>query len=247
METKDDNDRRAHPRHPMLLQVEYPGRQGMHDFTENLSEAGLFIRTDLPLRVGERLPLVLSFSPLLPGITLEVEVVRVRPASPSEPAGVGARVPIELPEERRKLIQLASAFMDHPGRPIRVLLVEDNKLLAHIFSDTLQVSLKMSTVTVEFAQNGEEALARLQNPPLITLVVTDLMMPVVSGLQMIGKMHANPKLKRIPVVAVTSDYSAQTKDRAVAAGAALVLRKPVRAQDLVSTVQALVVLARLSE
>ena len=55
------SERRAHPRFPLILAVQYQGAESVLDYTENLSATGLFICTEREFDVGERVALVISF------------------------------------------------------------------------------------------------------------------------------------------------------------------------------------------
>ncbi|HZS45792.1 MAG TPA: response regulator [Blastocatellia bacterium] len=117
---------------------------------------------------------------------------------------------------------------------ISILLVED-------YPDTcalLQMFLENAGFFVTPAGDGAEALELLgQNKP--DLVVTDLMMPRVSGVELIQYIRANKELSVIPVIAMTA-YSSGPVKQAREAGANCVLRKPLDAEVLTSTVRELV-------
>jgi len=76
------------------------------------------------------------------------------------------------------------------------------------------------------ANDGQEALDRLADfrPHL---VLTDLMMPVMGGVELISKIRANPDNAGLPVVAITADSTDQTQLQARRAGAADVITKPI--------------------
>ena len=59
------SDRRAYPRFPLILAVQYVGAESVLDYTENLSASGLFIRTERDFEIGDRVTLVVSFPQLL--------------------------------------------------------------------------------------------------------------------------------------------------------------------------------------
>lgn len=84
--------------------------------------------------------------------------------------------------------------------PVRVLLVEDDADLREATSDLLQLEgLEVST-----AENGLEALLRLRTCPLPDVLVLDLGMPVMDGWELRAAQLADPALRRLPVVVVSS-------------------------------------------
>lgn len=235
-----DQERRAHPRFPLVLAVQYVGADAVLGYTENLSEGGLFIRTDRDFRVGERVPLVLTVPQLLEPVELEVEVVRTRAAAPDAPAGVAVIVPQELAEHRGRLGDLARrvAATREPAPTVRVLLVEDNALVASMYVAALRRLSETDHVAlgVEVAASGEEAFARLVRPPRVDLLVTDVFMPGMSGIDLVERVRAEPATESLPVVVVTAGGERE-REQLARLGVARFLHKPVKYQDLVATVR----------
>ncbi len=236
-------EQRAHPRAPYVLAVSYPEeRDRARDYTENLSEGGLFVRTERDLRVGDRVALLLSFPRLLEPLEVEAEVVRLRPEGPEGPAGVGVRIPAERTRDRERLRELVRA-QELPARTepsFRVLVVEDNSLVAAMYASALKraTSEGLPGLAVELCQDGSEALARLERLPGVDLLVTDVFMPVLSGLALLERLQRQPRLARIPVLVISSGGERE-RERALGLGAAFYLQKPVRYQDVVLTLRAL--------
>ncbi len=239
------SEKRAHPRFPLILAVDYPGAAShVRDYTENLSAGGLFIRTEREFELGERVTLLLSFPELLEPVELEAEVTRVRPGRPDQPAGVAVWVPPDREEDRRKLEALtraaaAAAEQHHPA--YRVLLVEDNSLVAAMYTSALRRFCNtdgIAGLSVELAANGNEAFARLTAQPPIDLVITDVYMPIMSGFALVEKIRSEPRLADLPVVVISSG-GAEERDRLNRLGANFFLQKPVKYQDIVATVRAL--------
>ena len=85
-------ERRAHPRFPLVLAVQYLGAESALDYTENLSADGLFLRTERQFKAGEKVKLVLFFPQIVEPVEIEVEVVRLRAEGVEGPAGVAVRV-----------------------------------------------------------------------------------------------------------------------------------------------------------
>ncbi len=88
------------------------------------------------------------------------------------------------------------------------------------------------------AEHGAEAWRRLQGLPA-DLVVTDLNMPVMDGLKLIGLIRAAVSHRRTPIVVISSESTAEDRRRAVHLGASEYLLKPVRSEDVVQVVRRL--------
>lgn len=236
------NDRRAHPRFPLILSVDYGDGGNVRDYTENLSADGIFIRTERQFELGDRIPLILSFPQLLEPMELEVEVAW-KGGDDGAPNGVGVRVPFDKLEHRARLADMArraAAAASRGPTSYRVLLVEDNSLVASMYSAALQKLSgdDRSGLGVETARDGAEALARVARAPRIDLVVTDLHMPGVSGLELVRRLRGEPASATLPVVVISSrldDEQAELERL----GVRLFLRKPVKYADLVQTVRTL--------
>jgi CheY-like chemotaxis protein/Tfp pilus assembly protein PilZ len=237
-------DRRKSARYPLVLAVSWAGAGGRPDHTEDLSASGLFIRTDRALAAGERVPVELSFPGLLERLDLVVEVVRRREAGPQRPAGLGVAVPEERSDERARLEALARAAAGSGfggSRAYRILLVEDNALVASMYASALRrlsATEGLPWLEVETADDGDRALLRLEGQPPIDLVITDVYMPALDGLGLLERIRAHERLQATPVVVISSG-TADEDQRAIRAGAQIFLRKPVRYQDIVATVRAL--------
>jgi uncharacterized protein (TIGR02266 family) len=235
-------DLRAHPRIPLILQVEYPEREGyLADATENLSAGGAFVRTDRPLALGDRIPLVLSFANLLEPLEVLGVVAWVRPAREGMPAGVGIRIPEDRPADREKLQKILTRPKQAPAPAsgYRVLLVEDNPHIMELYEYVMKKLSRSDGVALEvaLARDGFDALERLSRERF-DLVVTDLYMPVLDGFEFIRKLREDPRSREIPVVAISAG-GADAQAQARQAGATVFLRKPVRFVDVVETVRML--------
>ncbi len=238
------SDRRAHPRFPLILAVQFVGAETVLDYTENLSASGLFIRTEREFRIGERLTLVISFPQLLEPVELQVEVVRVRGPAHDAPAGVAVRVPADRGEDRARLDEVARRI----GAPrkgdhaVRVLLVEDNALVSSMYNAALRRlsdTEGLPSLAVEVAGDGAAAFDRLMRPPAVDVLVTDVFMPVLSGITLVEKIRAEPSIARLPIVVITSGGERE-RGRLVDLGVTLFLRKPVSYQDVAGAIRTLI-------
>jgi len=111
--------------------------------------------------------------------------------------------------------------------PRNILLVEDNPDDAEL---TLRAFAKNNIAnSVVHVSDGEEALTYLLSPdnPLPTLVLLDLKLPKVSGLDVLKRMRADPRTRRTPVVVLTSSNEERDLIASYDLGANSFVRKPV--------------------
>ena len=96
----------------------------------------------------------------------------------------------------------------------RVLLVEDNELNRFVATELL---CDVAGMDVTLAGNGQEALDRLRDATF-DLVLMDIQMPGMDGLQATRLIRSNPSLERLPVIAMTAHAMAGDRDKSRAAG-----------------------------
>ena len=216
-------DKRGDPRTPFVLRVNFRDRTDCLDATENLSRGGLFVQTAERFAVGERVELTVGFPGLLEPVGLSGEVVWVRPPREDSTGGVGIRVADEA--DRWRLDDVlggrSSRAAVAPEGGFRVLLVEDNPLVVEMYSYVLKklaaAELKGKVpMEVHFAADGHAALQAL-GEDAFHLVLTDLYMPVMDGFALVQKMKQDPRLRGIPVVAI-SGGGREAESRARAEG-----------------------------
>ena len=113
-----------------------------------------------------------------------------------------------------------------------VMIVEDNELNMKLFHDLLEAQ-GYRTVTT---RNGIEALelARQHHPDLILM---DIQLPEVSGLEVTKWLKEDPALKSIPVVAVTAFAMKGDEDRIREGGCEAYLSKPISVGKFLETVR----------
>jgi CheY-like chemotaxis protein len=234
-------------RFPLVLSVQIPPGGSAREWTENLSATGLFVRSDRAFTVGERFTLSLTFPGVAENVELEVQVVRRRGVGAEGPAGVAVVVPQDRPASLQRLEQLArtAELAERSRQPYRVLLVEDNQLVAAMYTSALRRLADkdgFSGLSIEHAADGGEAMARLERTPPIDVVITDVYMPVMSGFVLLEKIRADARLSSMPVIVISSG-SRREQDDAARLGAQYFLRKPVKYQEIVAAVRTLLTAA----
>jgi CheY-like chemotaxis protein len=118
-----------------------------------------------------------------------------------------------------------------------ILLVEDDQVDAM----TVRRALKELHVAnrLEHVENGEEALAYLRDSERERpcLILLDINMPVMNGIEFLQVVKAAPELKRIPVVALTTSDEQKDKVETFELGVAGYMRKPVDYQQFVEIIR----------
>jgi signal transduction histidine kinase len=112
------------------------------------------------------------------------------------------------------------------GRRPRALVVEDNPDMLRFTTGVLADEFECDT-----AANGEEALELLERQPA-DVVVTDVMMPVMDGAELVGEMRARPALSAIPVIVLTAVAEQELRVDLLRSGATDFLTKPFEPEEL---------------
>jgi two-component system cell cycle response regulator DivK len=113
-----------------------------------------------------------------------------------------------------------------------ILIVEDNDKNLKLVRDVLQVK---GYATIE-AGNAEDGivLARERGPDLILM---DIQLPGMSGIEAIGVLRAEPATAAIPVVAVTASVMPQDRNKITEAGFDAYIGKPINLKEFLDTVR----------
>jgi len=118
---------------------------------------------------------------------------------------------------------------------VSLLVVEDNTISLRM----LEVLLQSNGYTVVTAKTGKQALLRLEEREDIQMVLTDLIMPEMDGLQLLDELGRHPRWKTLPVIVLTSLNDADTVRRVVQAGCRNYLVKPLKEEIVIPKVKAL--------
>ena len=115
--------------------------------------------------------------------------------------------------------------------PKTILAVDDSSSIRQMVGFTL----RSGGYDVIEAVDGRDALARLCGP--VHMVITDLNMPNMDGIQLIQAVRATPAYRAIPIVMLTTESQDSKKQAGKAAGATGWIVKPFRPEQLLAVVK----------
>jgi CheY-like chemotaxis protein len=109
-----------------------------------------------------------------------------------------------------------------------VLVADDEPHIGRI----IKMKLEQGPFRVTLAYDGQEALDTLEKQPDIDLVLLDLMMPVLSGLDVLARIRSNERLKHLPCIILTAAGQEAQHQKAMELGATEFLTKPFSPKKL---------------
>jgi CheY-like chemotaxis protein len=139
---------------------------------------------------------------------------------------------------------------DHPdkgaskeakARPVILLVDDDSAALTLMAASLNRLGLRIFS-----AANGEKALEVLQAKPSIDLVITDVVMPVMDGLELLQRIRQSEGLRDLPVILCSGNDDAATMQKASEYGCTRYLVKPIHAEFFVEEITAVLGQGRLS-
>jgi phosphoserine phosphatase RsbU/P len=119
--------------------------------------------------------------------------------------------------------------------PRQILVVDDEPDLELLVRQRFRRQIRDRELEFFFSHNGEEALAALAGQPSIDLVLSDINMPVMDGLTLLGKLNESSDLRKAVIVSAYGDMA--NIRTAMNRGAIDFLMKPIDFQDLEITIQ----------
>jgi len=139
------------------------------------------------------------------------------------------KVESQLSSERQTMLKTVRS-RDRVFEGRRILLVDDD--VRNIFA--LTSALEQQGATVEIGRNGVEALDKLNAVSDVDLVLMDVMMPVMDGLEATRRIRADGRFGRLPIIAITAKAMKDDQEQCLAAGANDYLAKPIDLSRLYS-------------
>jgi HAMP domain-containing protein/signal transduction histidine kinase/CheY-like chemotaxis protein len=139
----------------------------------------------------------------------------------------------KLPDaQRQRLAELDRTDKILAAR--KVLIVDDD--MRNIFA--LSTILEEHDMVIASADNGRDAIRTLQADPDVEIVLMDIMMPEMDGMETMREIRKIPKLKNLPIVAVTAKAMKGDREKCIEAGAWDYLSKPVDPEQLLAVLRA---------
>ncbi|MDB2415344.1 response regulator [Rickettsiales bacterium] len=116
----------------------------------------------------------------------------------------------------------------------KVLIVDDSPTMRSLVKTTLQQE-SWETIT---AQNGLKALKEIRNES-VDLIITDINMPDMGGIELITELRKNDKTKSTPILIITTEGNDKTRNAGKEAGASGWIVKPFDPRTLLAAVNKL--------
>ena len=111
---------------------------------------------------------------------------------------------------------------------IHVLVADDEPHIGRI----IKMKLEQGPFAVTLAYDGRDALERMESDPSIALVLLDVMMPYMTGLDVLAKLRADERWRSIPAIVLTAAGQEQHHKQAMELGANEFLTKPFSPKKL---------------
>lgn len=118
-----------------------------------------------------------------------------------------------------------------------VLAVDDDMINLKLLKSMLMKSGKVKEV-IE-AKNGSDAIGQLKSRDDIDLILLDIIMPIMGGIDMLKVVRADDNLRQLPIIVLTTDET--KKVEALECGANGFLMKPIRNDDLIKKIATVIV------
>ena len=118
-----------------------------------------------------------------------------------------------------------------------VLAVDDDLINLKLLKSMLNKSERVQEV-VE-AKNGSDAIGVLKSRNDIDLILLDIIMPIMGGLEMLKVVRADDNLRQLPILVLTTDET--KKSEALEFGANGFLMKPIRSDELMSKIATVII------
>lgn len=121
----------------------------------------------------------------------------------------------------------------------KVLVVEDSPTMRQLIVFALR---RVRGIDIVEAQDGVDGLKKLSSQRF-DLILTDINMPIMDGLKLVGLVRNDPAYSTIPIVIITTEGANEDRERALAIGANEYLTKPIQTTRIIDTAKRLLGIA----
>ncbi len=118
-------------------------------------------------------------------------------------------------------------------QPRKVLVVDDSKLMHKMF----EVMLRQYSLV--YASDGRQALDRLREHPDIDLVLLDVNMPNMNGLEFLAQLKAGGSRDGMSIVIISTEGRDEDTARGLEAGASAYIKKPFHSEEILAVISRL--------
>jgi two-component system chemotaxis response regulator CheY len=114
--------------------------------------------------------------------------------------------------------------------PNKILVVDDSKLMHKIY----EVMLRQYPIV--YAVNGRDALTKLDADGAIDLVLLDINMPMMNGIEFLERLRADAERADLPVIIISTEGKEEDTVRGLEAGANAYIKKPFRSEEILDVI-----------
>jgi two-component system chemotaxis response regulator CheY len=118
-------------------------------------------------------------------------------------------------------------------QPRKVLVVDDSKLMHKMY----EVMLRQYPLV--YALDGRQALDRLQEHPDVDLVLLDINMPNMNGLEFLAQLRSDGGRSDVPVIIISTEGREEDTQRGIEAGANAYIKKPFHSEEILDVISRL--------
>ena len=115
-------------------------------------------------------------------------------------------------------------------QPRKVLVVDDSKLMHKMY----EVMLRQYPLV--YALDGRQALERLREHPDVDLVLLDVNMPNMNGLEFLAELRADGTRADLPVIIISTEGRDEDTARGLEAGASAYIKKPFHSEEILDVI-----------
>jgi CheY-like chemotaxis protein len=138
-------------------------------------------------------------------------------------------VAAQLPTEKQQMLERVRQSDDALiGK--KVLVVDDD--IRNIFA--LTSLLERHGMEVVGCETGREAIQKVEQDEDLDMILMDIMMPEMDGFETMRRIRSHPRLRRLPILALTAKAMKGDRDRCLQAGASDYIAKPVNTEELLA-------------